>query len=73
MSYKNTVYDYREYRFSRHGVKICASDDVRVQDIWKTQNKWGKSISAPCDHSYKLNAKEYAVTKEFSLNSTDDG
>ena len=73
VSYKNTVYDYSEYRLSRHGVKICASDDVRVQNIWKTQNKWGKSISAPCDHSYKLNAKEYTVTKEFSLNSTDDG
>ena len=73
MFYNNTVYDYREYRFSMNGVKICTSNDVRVQAIWKTQNKWGKSLSAPCDRSFKLNPREYIVTKEFAIHSTDDG
>ena len=71
--YNNTVYDYPEYQFSRYGVKICSSDDARIQGIWKTQNKWGKSMGAPCDHSYKLNSREYTVTKRFAIHSTADG
>ena len=71
--YKQKVYDYIEYRFSRNGVKICTSNDVKVQAIWKTQNKWAKSFGAPCDRSYKLNAKEYTVTKKFVIHSKDDG
>ena len=73
MFYKNTVYDYRQYRFSLNGVKICISNDARVQAIWKTQNKWRKSLGAPCGRSYKLNAREYTVTKAFAIHSTDDG
>ena len=71
--YKKKVYDYSEYRFSLNGVKICTSNDVRVQAIWKTQNKWGKSLGAPCDRSYKLNPEEYTVTKRFAIHSTADG
>ena len=72
MLYNKQVYDYREYRFSMNGVKVCASNDARVQDIWKTQNKWEKSLGAPCDQSYKLDPREYAVTKEFAIHSTYD-
>ena len=71
--YKKKVYDYSEYRFSLNGVKICTSNDVRVQAIWKTQNKWGNSLGAPCDRSYKLNPEEYTVTKRFAIHSTADG
>ena len=71
--YNNTVYDYAEYRFSLNGVKVCASNDERVQAIWKTQNKWEKSLGAPCYNSYKLSAKHYTITKEFAIHSTDDG
>ena len=73
MFYNNTVYDYREYRFGLDGVKTCTSKDVRVQAIWKTQNLWSKSLGAPCDSPHKLNTREYAVTKEFDIHSTDDG
>ena len=73
MFYERKVYDYNEYRFSRNGVKICTSNDVRVQAIFKTQNKWEKSLGAPCDRSYKLNAREYTVTKKFAIHFKDDG
>ena len=73
MFYERKVYDYSEYRLSLNGVKICTSSDVRVQAIWKTQNKWEKSLGAPCDRSYKLNAREYTVTKKFVIHFKDDG
>ena len=71
--YERKMFDHSEYRFSRNGVKICTSNNVKVQAIWRTQNKWEKSLGAPCDRSYKLNAKEYTVTKTFSIHSNDDG
>ena len=71
--YNQKAHNYREYRFSLNGVKICTSNDSRVQAIWKTQNKWKKSLGAPCDRSYKLNEREYTVTKEFAIHSTNDG
>ena len=71
--YKKKVYDNGEYRFSRNGVKICTSSDLRVQAIWKTQNKWGMSLGAPCDRSYKLNPEEYTITKRFAIHRTEDG
>ena len=71
--YNNNIYDYREYRFSRKTLDMCDSKDSRVMEIWRTRNKWEKSLSARCFHPYKLNTRQYTVNKEFTLYSTDDG
>ncbi|CAB4002243.1 Hypothetical predicted protein [Paramuricea clavata] len=71
--YNNKIYDYREYRFSHNSLEKCASNDSRVQAIWRTQNSWQKSLSASCNGSYKLNARYYTVTKQFAVYSADNG
>ena len=71
--YNNNIYDYREYRFSRKTLDMCDSKDSRVLEIWRTRNKWEKSLSARCFHPYKLNTRQYTVNKEFTLYSTDYG
>ncbi|CAB4040138.1 Hypothetical predicted protein, partial [Paramuricea clavata] len=41
--YKNTVYDYTEYRVLNDSIKICNSTDNNVRNIWKDRNKWIKA------------------------------
>ena len=36
--YNNTMYDYREYRFSHDSLEMCASNDSRIQALWRTRN-----------------------------------
>ncbi|CAB3996768.1 Hypothetical predicted protein [Paramuricea clavata] len=64
--YNIKIYDYCEYRLSHNSIEMCSSNDSRVQAIWKTRNSWQKSLPAFCYRSYKLNARYYAVTKQFS-------
>ena len=68
--YNNTMYDYREYRFRNNSLEICASNDSRVQALWKTWNSWEKlkdlykcreSVSKLSDAMY------YIVTKQFTV------
>jgi hypothetical protein len=67
------MYDYREYRLSHDSLEMCASNDSRVQAIWRTRNSWQKSLPASCYRSYKLNARYYTVTKQFAVYSADNG
>ena len=71
--YHNKMYDYREYRFSHDSLEMCASNDSRVQAIWRTRNSWQKSLPVSCYRSYKLNARYYTVTKQFAVYSADNG
>ncbi|CAB3981154.1 Hypothetical predicted protein [Paramuricea clavata] len=71
--YHNQIYDYREYRLSHNSLEMCASNDSRVQAIWRTRNSWQKSLPASCYHYYKLNARYYIVTKQFAVYSADNG
>ncbi|CAB4018002.1 Hypothetical predicted protein [Paramuricea clavata] len=72
--YNTKVYDYREYRFSQYdSLEMRASNDSRVQAIWRTRNSWQKSLPASCYRSYKLNARYYTVTNQFAVYSADNG
>ena len=71
--YNNKMYDYREYRLNYDSLEMCASNDSRVQAIWRTRNSWQKSLPASCYHSYKLNERYYTVTKQFAVYSADNG
>ncbi|CAB4005130.1 Hypothetical predicted protein [Paramuricea clavata] len=71
--YHKKIYDYREYRLSHNSLEMCASNDSRVQAIWRTRNSWQKSLCASCYRSYKLNARYYTVTKQFAVYSADNG
>ncbi|CAB4010543.1 Hypothetical predicted protein [Paramuricea clavata] len=71
--YHNKMYDYREYRLSHDSLEMCASNDSRVQAIWRTRNSWQKSLPASCYHSYKLNERYYTVTKQFAVYSAENG
>jgi hypothetical protein len=71
--YNNNIYQYREYRFSHDSLEMCASNDSRVQAIWRTRNSWQKSLPASCYRSYKLRARYYTVTKQFAVYSADNG
>ena len=48
---------------------MCASNDSRVQAIWKTQNSWEKFKDLyKCRGSVKkINARHYTVTKQFTV------
>jgi hypothetical protein len=68
--YNNTMYDYREYRFRNNSLEMCASNDSRVQALWKTRNSWEKFEDLyKCRESVsKLSdAKYYIVTKQFTV------
>ena len=71
--YNIKIYDYREYRLSHDSLEMCASNDSRVQAIWRTRNSWQKSLPVSCYRSYKLNARYYTVTKQFAVYSADNG
>ena len=71
--YNNKMYDYREYRLNYDSLEMCASNDSRVQAIWRTRNSWQKSLPASCYHSYKLKERYYTVTKQFAVYSAENG
>ena len=71
--YNIKIYDYREYRLRHDSIVMCASNDSRVQAIWRTRNSWQKSLPASCYRSYKLNARYYTMTKQFVVYSADSG
>ena len=71
--YNNKIYDYRKYRLSHDSLEMCRSNDLRVQDIWRTRNSWQKSLPASCYRSYILNVRYYTVTKLFAVYSADNG
>jgi hypothetical protein len=66
--YNNTMYDYREYRFSHDSLEMCASIDSRVQALWRTRNSWEKFKEVyKCYRYYYL--LYYIVTKQFTAYS----
>ena len=66
--YNNTMYDYREYRFSHDSLEMCASNDSRVQALWRTRNSWEKFKEVyKCYRYYYL--LYYTVTKQFTVYS----
>jgi hypothetical protein len=70
--YKNTVYDYTEYRVLNDGIKICNSTDNYVRNIWKVRNKWVKrkmhyKSCNPYVYFYIISRKFYTVRKDFSV------
>jgi hypothetical protein len=67
--YNNTMYDYREYRFSHDSLEMCASNDSRVQALWKTRNSWEKFKDLyKCRGSVKkIHARYYTVNKQFTV------
>ncbi|CAB4031068.1 Hypothetical predicted protein [Paramuricea clavata] len=65
--YNDKKYDYRGYRLSHDILEMFASNDSRVQAIWRTRNSWQKSLPASC------NARYYTVTKQFAVYSADNG
>ena len=67
--YNNTIYDYREYRFRNNRLEMCASNDSRVQALWKTRNSWEKFKDLyKCRGSVKkIHARHYTVNKQFTV------
>ena len=66
--YSNTMYDYREYRFSHDSLEMCVSNDSRVQALWRTRNSWEKFKEVyKCYRYYYL--LYYTVTKQFTVYS----
>ena len=68
LSYHKKHYDYREYRFRYRGFELCASNDSRVQGIWKTGNSLREKIlkSVYCPSIFKTIKKGYVVGKQFN-------
>jgi hypothetical protein len=72
--YNNKMYDYREYRFSHDSLEMCASNDSRVQALWRTRNSWQKfkEVLYKCyPNLYYL--LYYTVTKQFTVYWPDNG
>ena len=66
--YNNKIYDYREYRLGNEGLEMCASNDSRVQALWKIRNSWEKFKEVyKCYRYYYL--LYYTVTKQFTVYS----
>ena len=67
--YNNNMYDYREYRFGNESLVMCASDDPKVQAIWRTRNSWEKfNDRYKCRGSVKeMDAWYYTVNKQFTV------
>ena len=54
LPYRKNHYNQREYRIRHDGIELCASNDSRVQAIWKTGNSWWKGTkSAYCLSMFK--------------------
>jgi hypothetical protein len=70
--YNKTMYDYREYRFSYDSLEMCASNDSRIQAIWRTRNSWQKFKEVyKCYRLYYL--LYYTVTKQFTVYWPNNG
>ncbi|CAB3989518.1 Hypothetical predicted protein [Paramuricea clavata] len=69
------MYDYREYRFRNEGLEMCASNDSKVQALWKTRNSWEKfNDQYKCRGFVKnIHAWDYALTKQFTVYLADNG
>ena len=67
--HNNKTYDYREYRFNNDILEICASNDSKVQAIWKTQNSWEKFKDwYKCNRTvHKLPAKHTVMNMQFTV------
>ena len=76
--FRNTVYDYTEYRVLNDSIKICNSTDNYVKNIWKVRNKWvkakihQKSCNKPIRESW-LYRQYYTVNKQFTVYSAARG
>ena len=72
--YKNTVYDYTEYRVLNDSIKICNSTDNNVRNIWKLRNKWVKATMhyKTCNKPISLIRQYYTVNKQFIVYSGGD-
>ena len=70
--YNNTMYDYREYRFSHDSLEMCASNDSRVQAIWRTRNSWEKFKEVYKCYRYYYLLYYYTVTKQFTVYSASN-
>ena len=70
VSYQMKHYDYREYRLDDDAFELCASNDSRVQAIWKTRNSWVKGYtdySCSANWRYTLKTFDYIVGKHFNI------
>jgi hypothetical protein len=67
--YNKKIYDYHQYRHGNEGLEMCASDDPRVQALWRTRNSWEKfKDQYKCRGSdKKIHAWHYTVNKQFTL------
>ncbi|CAB3995306.1 Hypothetical predicted protein, partial [Paramuricea clavata] len=67
--YNNTIYDFREYRHENEGLEMCASNDSRIQAIWRTRNAWEKFKDRyKCRESVgQIHARNYTVNKQFTV------
>ncbi len=67
--YNNKIYDYREYRINHdNSLEVCASNNSRVQAIWRTRNSWEwefKDVCKCCGCPHDL--LHYAVSKQFTI------
>ncbi|CAB3999061.1 Hypothetical predicted protein [Paramuricea clavata] len=64
------MYDYREYHLGNEGLEMCASNDSRIQAIWRTRTSWEKfKDQYTCRGSVdKLSeARYYTVNKQFTV------
>ena len=69
LSYQMKHYDYREYRLNDDAFERCASNDSRVQAIWKTRNSWVKGyIDYSCSGAaYTLKKFSYVIGYQFNV------
>ena len=70
LSYHKKQYDYREYRFGHDAFELCASNNSKVQDLWKIRNLWNKIKGQfYCPNTLKTTYKtrHYVVGKQFNV------
>ena len=67
LSYHKKHYDYREYRFGHDGFELCASNNCRVQDLWKSRNSWNKEKGQLYCLNKLKTSKNYVVGKQFNV------
>ena len=65
------MYDYREYQFGNKGIEMCASNDSRIQAIWRTRNSWEKFKNRYTCRGFSVDklseARYYTVNKQFTV------
>ncbi|XP_028395154.1 uncharacterized protein LOC114519253 [Dendronephthya gigantea] len=70
LSFNNRIYHPSEYRLNYDNIQMCASNDAKIQAIWKSRNSWKKvkaryECLAQGDHFIKT--RVYVVNKQFTL------